>query len=336
VKAETPGLNAPPAQAGQADEPVFESSGTFDVSPGETPVETPKGTATAPAATPTKADTTLDATPTLTIRTGTQVVALDVVVTDNAGKLVKGLQQSDFSVMEDGKPQRVKFFKEFTQGMVDATARALPARDPLPPNVFSNYALPPENEAVTVVMLDLLNTSIQDQMRAQDELVSFLKKKPRDTKVAICVLGNQLQMIQGFTDDERALVAAAKGKKASQRLRPLDNLDAQFDIGLRAGRESSRFAGQFNPGSGRPATVELSLIDADTHVRYRDALLHGQTSGRDSWPRTLVWLSGSSCWALSRSRTARTHFSRMVITPKTSRRLRTCLAMRTWRCTRSA
>jgi VWFA-related protein len=290
VKAETPGLNAPPAQAGQADEPVFESSGAFDSSQRE-------ATTAAPEATPTKADATLDATPTLTIRTGTQVVALDVVVTDNAGKLVKGLQQSDFSVTEDGKPQRVKFFKEFTQGQVEAGAPALPARDPLPPNVFSNYALPPENEAVTVVMLDLLNTSIQDQMRAQDELVSFLKKKPKDTKVAICVLGNQLQMIQGFTDDQNALVAAAKGKKASQRLRPLDVRDAKLDIGLQAGRESSRFAGslQFLTETVAHQQSELRLIDADKRMFVTvDAFAH-MARYLDGVPgrKNLVWLSGS-------------------------------------------
>ena len=127
VKAETPGLNAPPAQASKADEPVFESSGTFDSSQSETPAENAKATdKRRPKPRATKADATLDATPTLTIRTGTQVVALDVVVTDNAGKLVKGLQQSDFSVTEDGKPQRVKFFKEFTQGKVEAAAPCAP------------------------------------------------------------------------------------------------------------------------------------------------------------------------------------------------------------------
>ncbi len=297
VKAETPGLNAPPAPAGKSDEPAFESSGTFDSSQNEVPEENAKTATAAPEATPAKADATLDATPTLTIRTGTQVVALDVVVTDNAGKLVKGLQQSDFSVTEDGKPQRVKFFKEFSQGQIEAGAPAPPARDRLPPNVFSNYALPPENEAVTVVMLDLLNTSIQDQMRAQDELVSFLKKKPKDTKVAICVLGNQLQMIQGFTDDQSALVAAAKGKKASQRLRPIDVRDADFDIGLRAGRESSRFAGQlqFLTETVASQQSELRLIDADKRMFITvDAFAH-MARYLDGIPgrKNLVWLSGS-------------------------------------------
>jgi VWFA-related protein len=297
VKAETPGLSAPPGQENKADEPVFESSTAFDAEQSKTPAESASGSTAAPELTPVKTDATLDVTPTLTIRTGTQVVALDVVVIDNAGKLVKGLQQSDFNVSEDGKPQRVKFFKEFSRGQTEGASAALPTRDPLPPNVFSNYALPPENEAVTVVMLDLLNTPITDQMRAQDELVSFLKKKPKNTKVAICVLGNQLQMVQGFTDDEGALVVAARGKKASQRLRPLENRDAQFDIGLRDGRESSRFSGQLQLLTEMVShqQSELRLIDADKRVFITmDAFAH-MARYLDGIPgrKNLVWLSGS-------------------------------------------
>lgn len=297
VKAETPGLSAPPVQNSKTDEPVFESSAGFDAEKNETPSEAPKPVAAVPDAAPAKPDASLEVTPTLTIRTGTQVVALDVVVTDSAGKLVKGLQQSDFSVAEDGKPQRVKFFKEYAQGQTEAAAPALPARDPLPPNVFSNYALPPESDATTIVMLDLLNTPITDQMRAQDELVTFLKKKPKNTRIAICVLGNQLEMVQGLTEDEGALVAAAKGKKASQRLRPLEIRDAQFDIGLQTGRESSRFAGVLQSLGETVASQqsELRLIDADKRMFITvDAFAH-MARYLDGIPgrKNLVWLSGS-------------------------------------------
>jgi VWFA-related protein len=298
VKADTPGLTAPPTQTGKAEEPVFESSASIDLSASETTAEPVKSASSAPTPGAEKSDVAAELVPTLTIRTGTQVVALDVVVTDSSGHIVKGLQQSDFSVTEDGKPQRMRFFKELADTQAQPQpAVPLPARDPLPPNVFSNYALPPESAAVTVVMLDLLNTPIQDQIRAQDELVAFLKKKPKDTKVAICVLGNQLQMIQGFTDDESALVAAAKGKKASQRLRPLENRDAQFDIGLRAGRESSRFAGQlqFLNEVVAQQQSELSLIDADKRMFITvDAFAH-MARYLDGIPgrKNLVWLSGS-------------------------------------------
>ena len=295
VKADTPGLSAPPAQTAKAEEPIFESSANVDSAAAETPAEPAKAASSAPEPAR-KLDVTTESAPILTIRTGTQVVALDVVVSDSAGHLVKGLQQGDFNVSEDGKPQRVRFFKEFVEAQKEA-APSLPPRDALSANVFSNYALPVENPAVTVVMLDLLNTPIQDQMRAQDELLTFLKKKPKNTKVAICVLGNQLQMIQGFTDDQGVLVAAAKGKTASQRLRPLDVRDAEFDIGLRAGRESSRFAGalQFLTETVASQQSELRLLDADKRMLVTvDAFAH-LARYLDGIPgrKNLVWLSGS-------------------------------------------
>ena len=297
AKAEVPALNVPPTPPGRADEPVFESSTTFDSSPADTPTETAKAAAGVPEQAAKKPAVSDELTPTLTIRTGTQVVALDVVVTDSYGNQVRGLQPSDFSVSEDGKPQKVRYFKEFADTQRPEGEPKLPPREALPPNVFSNYALPPENEAVTVVMLDLLNTPITDQIRAQDELVAFLKKKPKNTKVAVCVLGNQLQMIQGFTDDEGALIAAAKGKKASQRLRPLEIGDAQFDIGLRAGRESSRFAGQLqflNEVVARQQS-ELRLVDADKRMFVTVDAFAQMARYLDGIPgrKNLVWLSGS-------------------------------------------
>jgi VWFA-related protein len=48
--------------------------------------------------------------PTTTFRTGVDLVALNVVVTDSAEKFVSGLAQTDFAVFEDGVQQDVSFF----------------------------------------------------------------------------------------------------------------------------------------------------------------------------------------------------------------------------------
>jgi Ca-activated chloride channel family protein len=45
-----------------------------------------------------------------TFRTGTELVAMTVTVTDRAGQQVSGLTESDFVVTEDGVPQPVSFF----------------------------------------------------------------------------------------------------------------------------------------------------------------------------------------------------------------------------------
>jgi hypothetical protein len=47
-----------------------------------------------------------------TIKTTTRIVLLDVLVTNKAGRPVHGLKASDFTVLEDGKPQQVRGFEE--------------------------------------------------------------------------------------------------------------------------------------------------------------------------------------------------------------------------------
>ena len=43
--------------------------------------------------------------PRLTLKVNSRAVLVDVIVTDKSGNPVKGLNQSDFTVLEDGKPQ---------------------------------------------------------------------------------------------------------------------------------------------------------------------------------------------------------------------------------------
>ena len=45
-----------------------------------------------------------------TFRTGTTLIPVDVVVKDKSGKVIEGLKQSDFAVLEDGKPQKISIF----------------------------------------------------------------------------------------------------------------------------------------------------------------------------------------------------------------------------------
>ena len=293
VKADAPSLNVPPAQANKPqEEPIYAAAADVDVSEAQPANDT--ASPNPPAAKP--ADDKVDPTPTLTIRTGTQVVAVDVVVTDSAGHLVKGLPQSDFHVLEDGKPQNLRYFSEVLE-----TDRKPPSpvsvKEVLPPNVFSNYAAPAEQGAVTVVLLDLLNTPMADQAYAQDQLIKFLKSKPKEAKFALCILGNRLQMIQGFTEDQATLLAAAKGKKASQRNRPLWRSEAATQPSLEGNRATTRFQPGLDSFASSLALQqsELRLVDADQRMEVTvDAFAHlarylTGIPGR----KNVVWLSGS-------------------------------------------
>ena len=46
------------------------------------------------------------------LKTTTRAVVVDVVITGNSGTSVLGLDQRDFFILEDGKPQAINFFEE--------------------------------------------------------------------------------------------------------------------------------------------------------------------------------------------------------------------------------
>lgn len=310
VKADTPGLYAPLAgQKGGAEEPIDISAVSEDAVAAEQPNAASSSSAAAPE--PAKPSTvgmpvvpgssagtarsTSSNPPALTLRTGTQVVALDVVVTDSKGHLVKGLQQSDFTVGEDGKPQSLRYFREYA-GVQPSAPAAQPEKEVLPPNIFSNHSQPAEPGAVTVVLLDLLNTTMADQAYAQSQLVKFLKNKPRDAQFALCTLANRLQMFQGFTQDQNVLLAAAKGKKASFRNKSVLESDAA-PISIEAGKATTKFLPDldFFVQSIALQQSEARILDAERRMFVTmDAFaqLARYLSGIPG-RKNLVWLSGS-------------------------------------------
>ena len=319
VKSDSPGLYVP-IQTGKtvAEDPIYASAAEEEPAteqqtsaansssqqPDSTEPSATKAAEIPPKSTAEGTNKSMDAS-LLTLRSLSQIVVLDVVVTDSKGDVVKGLQQTDFAVAENGKPQRVNYFHEHA-GVASATpssatASASPAppaaAEILPPNVFSNQSQPVESGPTTVVLLDLLNTPMSDQARAQAELVKFIKDKPKESQFALFTLATRLQMIQGFTQDGSVLLAAANGKKASLRHRPLMDSDTVLRPSLEAGSATAKFLPKldFFVQSIQLQEAEARVQDADQRVSVTlDALAHlarylSGVPGR----KNLVWLSGS-------------------------------------------
>src|SRR5262245_60210205 len=68
-------------------------------------------------------------------------VALDVIVRDKKGKLVKGLSASDFQVLEDGVQQRIESFR-FVTREATTTSEPTSTSTPTPPGAKT----PPRSE----------------------------------------------------------------------------------------------------------------------------------------------------------------------------------------------
>jgi VWFA-related protein len=151
-------------------------------------------------------------TPEATFKISGKAVLVDVVVTDKAGNPVTGLTPEAFTILEKGKPQTISYFEEH-KGDEDAKPVELPT---LPMNVFTNFTPIQPPAAVNVLLLDSLNTPIEDQTFVHQQAIKFLRGLKPGSRMAIFTMGIGLRFVQGFSDDPAILMAALSNKKSSE------------------------------------------------------------------------------------------------------------------------
>jgi VWFA-related protein len=143
-----------------------------------------------------------------TLRVNTRLVEVDVVV-HSKGEAVADLNQDDFTVLDNGKPQKVAAFNVVTSRTT--AGKSIPP----PPGMVSNRLNPIGREpaGATIVLYDMLNTVPEDQSWAHQALVRYLDTLQRGDHFALYSLGKFLSVIQDFTDDPDRIRRA--GRRAS-------------------------------------------------------------------------------------------------------------------------
>jgi VWFA-related protein len=138
--------------------------------------------------------------PIATLRTTARLVVLDVVVTDGNGNPVKGLKPSDFTLSEDGVPQKFASFSEH-----DAPDSSPVASEPsLPPNTFTVQPPLTEEGTKTVIVLD--NIHYPNDPMVRGDILSFMKTVAPGNPIAIIRIDWQgLHFVQTFTSDPQLL-----------------------------------------------------------------------------------------------------------------------------------
>jgi VWFA-related protein len=179
----------------------------------------------APAA---QAQSALPATqqsPQPTLRTGANLVVVDVVATDH-DRPVHDLGRPAFHIFEDGKEQTISSFEEHRP------AANLPQylASPLPANTYSNAPVYSKSPAVNVLLLDALNTPVSDQLRVRQKMIQYLAAVKPGTPLAIFALSTQLRMVTDFTTDAGALAREVKNPKANPQESALLNTPQANDL----------------------------------------------------------------------------------------------------------
>lgn len=141
--------------------------------------------------------------PTTTIKTSTQEVVLDVVVRDSHGKIVKGLAQKDFQIIEDGAPQQIRSFS-FIQGR-DALQTQQAASGSRTPATVANPL-----RAVNLVCIVYQNLDPYTKKDAIAASKEFLTNHfSPDTWIAVYSLTGELVALHPFTTNRAELLKAA-------------------------------------------------------------------------------------------------------------------------------
>ena len=215
--------------------------------------------------------------PAPTLRVTTHLVQVHFIVQSKNGEPVAGLTKEDFTLLDEGRPQRIAVLSY--EGDVQATPT-----QPLPPNTFSNrHELTGQRPgSVTVILLDALNTPFTAQAYARDSVVKVLRRLGPDDQVALYILGTKLNVLQDFTQDHTALLRALDGysghhsvAQASSSREPVRTGNSLIDNDKGNGGVANYYMGR------RIELTTQAIVAIANHL--------ASVSG----PKSLIWLSDS-------------------------------------------
>jgi len=156
-----------------------------------------------------------------TLKVNSDLVLTNVVVRDKrTGEVVKGLTKSDFTILENGKPQAISTFDfesvDQATPLNEATVSGMAGttKSAAPPLVAKTEQL--RNHRLIVFFFDLTSMQPEDIDRSVDAAKSFVNKQmhPADL-VAVVSLNTNLSLDQDFTANKPALLHALSAYNGS-------------------------------------------------------------------------------------------------------------------------
>jgi len=223
-----------------------------------------------------------------TLKVSSELVLVSVTVRDKHGALVRGLKQSDFTVLEDGKAQRIqsfdiedvdKYLPSAPQGEPEQAETAAAKTDLL----TSRKA--PSQEAVRdrrlmVLFLDLSSLESDESDRAVESAKNFVARQmtPADL-VSIVSFDISLKVVQDFSSDKKLLLAA------------LERVAGNEGTGQEAGTSGSSEGTPDDAGSFVADDTDYNVFNTDLRLQAL-ATLARNLSGIDQKKSILYFSSG--------------------------------------------
>jgi VWFA-related protein len=223
----------------------------------------------------------------VTFRVSSELVLVSVTVRDKKGELVRGLKQSDFTVLEDGKAQRIQSFdiedvENFAPAPQVGPTQALmtaPKTDLLTgKSGLAHEAL--RDRRLIVLFLDLSSLQTDDTDRAVESAKHFIAKQmtPADL-VSVVTFDTGLKVAQDFSSDPKLLTAA------------LDRVSGIEGVGQEAGTTGTSEGTPEDSGSFVADDTDYNIFNTDLRLQAL-ATVARNLAGIDQKKSILYFSSG--------------------------------------------
>jgi len=234
------------------------------------------------------------AAPAPVLKVRTRLVIVDVVARDAKGAPVTDLKQDDFTVLEDGKQQKVRVFN-FQHPEAHLAKQETTAR---PANIADNLPHFETGKALNVVLMDALNTNRTNQAFMRESMIKFLDKLPENEPIAVYLLGDRLRLLQDFTTDQQLLKKVVRSFQG--RNSPLLN---DMTGGAPLVPVLPGIAESLPPAmAGQIREFQNQLTNSMTDLRVRTTLAALKALGRtlSGYPgrKNLIWISETFPYAV--------------------------------------
>jgi VWFA-related protein len=251
------------------------------------------------------------------VRSATRLVQVDTVVTDSHSRPVRNLTASDFTVLENGKPQKIAFFSyESPEKKVDSGPP-----HPIADGTFTNRPETGQAKPIVILLLDGLNTPSSQQLYVRQQMLKSLRNlESSGARMAVFALGSDLSVLQDFTTDSSALRAAVQAYKRGRTRADIDVPPIDLPAASGGGLIPASAASTGGPTGGTLPGVQ-DLVDffsrsvaseeQDTRVRMTIAALQAIAQSVAGYPgrKSLLWMSSSFPFTLGFDDSPISHFA---------------------------
>ena len=214
------------------------------------------------------------------IKVTSNLVNLDVIVRDKKGKAITDLKPEEFTLSENGVPQKVEFFDSALTSDNEAAQPTTSSSEPKPqtPTGF------PRNTIALV--LEGQSTEQSNLKHVREGVVKYIRERISNTdSVALFSISGGLQFLQPFTQDKAKLIAAVEKAYDSSTVSKTSEVRGSSDD-ISAMRKQIAFLpelGETTSPSGPPENRSLmaqALISRhvlEHYIQLRSALSTQQT-----------------------------------------------------------